>query len=193
MIQAITARIANAFSSLERSTAPWLPGALARMVFAAVLLVYFLNSAMTKTGDGLLGLFAIQDAAYFQILPTVVEQYDYDASKIPFIPWGGIVLLGTYSEIILPILIVVGLFTRLAALGMIGFVLVQSYVDIHFHDVDSQTIGSWFDNLSDAVILDQRALWLFLLAYLVIYGAGTLSLDRVLGGRLASRRGGHPR
>ncbi|MXX16729.1 MAG: DoxX family protein [Gammaproteobacteria bacterium] len=186
MTLSITTRFVRFFSSLERNTAPWLPGALARLVFAAVLLVYFLNSALTKTGDGFFGLFMIQDVAYFQILPSVIEQYDFDASQVPFIPWGLIVMLGTYSEIILPILIVIGLFTRLAALGMIGFVLVQSYVDIAFHGVDGKTIGSWFDNLSGAVILDQRALWMFLLIYLVIHGAGMLSLDRLLAGTVES-------
>ncbi len=188
MTLSITARFVRFFSSLERHTSSWLPGALARLVFAAVLLMYFLNSAMTKTGDGLFGLLMIQDVAYFQILPSVIEQYDFDASQVPFIPWGFIVMLGTYSEIILPILIVMGLFTRLAALGMIGFVLVQSYVDIAFHGVDDKTIGSWFDNLSSAAILDQRALWMFLLVYLVIHGAGMLSLDRLLAGTVESHQ-----
>ncbi len=173
--------IVRLFLSLERSTASWLPGALARLVFAAVLLLYFLHSAFSKTGNGFGGL-GIQDAAYFQIVPSVIEYYHYDASQVPFMPWGFIVMLGTYSEILLPILIVIGLFTRLAALGMIGFVLVQSYVDIAFHGADAKTIGAWFDHVSDAAILDQRALWLFLLAYLAIYGAGTLSVDRLLGG-----------
>ena len=176
------------FTSIERATGDWLTGALARLVFAAVLLMYFLNSAMTKTGDGLFGWLIVQDNAYFQILPTVVERFDYDASQIPFFPWGFIVTLGTYGEIILPILIVIGLFTRIAALGMIVFVLVQSYVDIAFHGVEQETIGAWFDNLSGAIILDQRALWMFLLIYLVIHGAGRLSLDHLLGRGMSTRR-----
>ena len=36
------------------------------------------------------------------------------------------------------------------------------------------------DTRLDAVILDQRALWFFLLITLVIKGAGPLSLDRLL-------------
>lgn len=183
MISLITTLHGRFFHWLHHATAHWLTGALARLVFAAVLLMYFLNSAFTKTGDGLTGFFSIQDNAYFQILPTVVERFDYDASQIPFLPWGFIVTLGTYSEIILPVLIVIGLFTRLAALGMIGFILVQSYVDIAFHGVESETIGAWFDNVSGAAILDQRALWMFLLIYLVIHGAGRLSLDHLLARR----------
>ena len=171
------------FSTLEKTTGGWLSGALARLVFACVLLVYFLNSAAIKTGEGLLGFFSIQDNAYFQIVPSVVEQYNYDASQVPFIPYGFIVTLGTYAEFILPVLIILGLFTRIAAAGMIGFTLVQSYVDIAFHGVDEATIGAWFNNTSGDVIMDQRALWVFLLSYLVIHGAGKLSLDHLLGGR----------
>ena len=119
----------------------------------------------------------------FQILPTVVESYDFDASQIPLFPYKIIVIAGTYAEFILPVLVVVGLFTRLAALGMIGFVLVQSYVDIAYHGVDEGTVGAWFDRLSGATILDQRLLWVFVLVYLVIRGAGLVSLDHVLASR----------
>lgn len=166
----------------------WFLGLLARFVFAAVLLLYYLNSARTKVGDGIAGFFTIGDNAYFQILPSVVEAYGYDASQVPFFPWDIIVFAGTYAEFILPLLIVLGLFTRLAALGMIGFTLVQSYVDIVFHGVDAKTIGSWFDRLPDAVILDQRAFWVFLLVVLVVKGAGVVSLDWVLRRTLQAKQ-----
>ena len=183
MIRLITGIHHHFFSALEKLAGGWLTGLLARLAFAAVLLMYFLNSATTKTGDGLLGFFSIQDNAYFQILPTVVEQFDYDASQVPFIPYGLIVTMGTYAEFILPVLIVIGLFTRIAAIGMIVFILVQSYVDIAFHGVEEATIGAWFNNTSGDVIMDQRTLWVFLLIYLVIHGAGRMSLDNLLGGR----------
>jgi putative oxidoreductase len=99
---------------------------------------------------------------------------------VPLIPWDLIVYLGTYSEFLLPLLIVIGLLTRVAALGMIVFVAVQSYVDIVFHHADPETIGAFFDRLSDATILDQRALWVFLLTYLVIRGPGRVSVDHLL-------------
>ncbi len=180
----------GAFAAVESRTDGWLPGLLARFVFAAVLLVYYLNSAATKVGEGITGFFSVGDNAYFQILPSVVEAYGYDASQVPFFPWDLIVIAGTYAEFVLPILIVLGLFTRLAALSMIGFTLVQSYVDIAFHGVDAKTIGAWFDRFSDAAILDQRALWIFLLVYLVVKGAGAVSLDRVLGRKLAAKPAG---
>ena len=180
MITLISGWHNQVFSAIQRGLEDWFLGLLARFVFAAVLLVYFLNSALTKVGDGVLGLFTVTDKAYFQILPTVVEHYSFDASQVPFFPYGLIVYAGTYSEIILPVLIVAGLFTRIAAAGMIGFVVVQSFVDIAFHGADAKTIGGLFDRLSNSVILDQRSLWIFLLLYLVIRGAGAISLDHLL-------------
>ncbi|WP_217808122.1 DoxX family protein [Oceanibacterium hippocampi] len=167
------------FDRLDAMLGPWLPGLLARLVFAGVLLVYYLKSAGTKVGDGIAGFFSIADNAYFQILPKVVEAHGYDASQVPFFPYDIIVAAGTYAEFALPLLIVAGLFTRLAALGMIGFVIIQSYVDITAHGVDAATIGHWFDAAPDSAILDQRALWVFLLLILVLRGAGAISLDRL--------------
>jgi putative oxidoreductase len=180
MISRLTDLHGRLFGLAEARLDGWFLGLLARFVFAAVLLVYFLNSASTKVGAGIAGFFSIGDNAYFQILPSVVEAYGYDASQVPFFPWDLIVIAGTYAEFVLPVLIVLGLFTRLAALGMIGFIVVQSYVDIAFHGADAATIGAWFDNLSNAAILDQRALWVFLLITLVVKGAGAISLDALL-------------
>jgi len=167
------------FTVLEARLDGWFLGLAARFVFAAVLLGYYLNSAGTKVGQGIAGFFSVGDNAYFQILPPVIEAHGYDASQVPFY-WDLVVVAGTYAEFLLPLLIVAGLFTRLAALGMIGFVLVQSFVDIAFHGADAKTVGAWFDRFSDAAILDQRTLWVFLLAYLVMKGAGAVSLDWAL-------------
>lgn len=171
------------FRLIQNGLQDWFPGLLARLTFASVLLMYFINSAKTKVGEGLSGFLQVQDNAYFQILPKVVEQFNYDASQVPAFPYQWIVYAGTYSEFILPVLIVAGLFTRIAALGMAIFVLVQTYVDITAHGVDEKTVGSFFDRFPDAVIADQRALWIFLLIYLFIYGAGKLSLDHLFAGR----------
>jgi len=174
------------FGGLQDALEDWFLGLLARLIFAAVLFFYFFNSAMTKIGEGTLDFLTVTDNAYFQILPSVVEQYDFDASQIPFFPYQLIVFAGTYAEIVLPVLIVIGLFTRIAAFGMIVFVAVQSYVDIVFHGVDEKTIGAWFDRFPDATIMDQRALWIFLLVYLVLRGAGAISLDYLFGRRRSS-------
>ncbi len=153
---------------------------LARVVFLLVLAPYFLGSAMTKIGSGFPGIFVPQDGAYIQIVPHLMEQAGYDASQIGLMG-DLIVLAGTYGEFLLPVLLIVGLFTRIAALGMVVFVLVQSYVDIVLHAVDPNTIGAWLDRTSGSVILDQRAFWVFLLLSLVVRGGGWLSADRLIG------------
>ena len=173
--------------SFQQKLQSWFPGLLARVTFASVLYLYFYKSAKTKVGEGLSGFTQIQDGAFFQIIPTVVERFNYDASQVPLFPYQLIVYAGTYAEFILPVLIIIGLFTRLAALGMIVFVAVQSYVDITAHAVDKATIGSFFDRIPDAAIADQRFLWVFLFMYLVIYGAGKLSIDQLLFGRRSNR------
>ena len=71
--------------------------------------------------------------------------------------------------------------TRLAALGMIGFVIVQSYVDVSGHGVGGKDLGAWFDGPSGSLIMDQRLMWVLLFMILVVKGAGPLSLDRLLG------------
>jgi uncharacterized membrane protein YphA (DoxX/SURF4 family) len=95
----------------------WFLPLAGRFTFAAVLAGYYWASAMTK----LEGLFTPTIGAYYQILPGITEaaEYDTDAISIFFTP---IVLLGSWAEFVLPLLILIGLFTRGAALAMIGFV-----------------------------------------------------------------------
>ncbi|MBY6135106.1 DoxX family protein [Nocardioides marinus] len=173
------------FSQVERA-GRWLLPLAARLVFASTLLLYFWNSGLTKLGDGLLGLFSPSIGAYSQIFPKQLEAAGYDVSQFGLLQ-KLVVLAGTYAEFILPLLIVLGLATRLAALGMIGFVVVQSLTDVIGHGAtDAKTLGAMFDRFPDAVILDQRLFWLFLLAYLVVRGGGALSLDALLRRRVAA-------
>jgi putative oxidoreductase len=157
-------------------------GTAARLIFAGVLLMYFWKSALTKLGDGIMGLFAPSTSAYVQIFPKAVEAASYDISQLSLFHWA-VALAGTWAEFVLPALIVLGLFTRLAALGMIAFIVVQSIVDITGHNAAPADIGGWFDGASGALIADQRALWLFLLICLVVKGGGPLALDKVLAAR----------
>ena len=162
----------------------WLLPTLARFLFAAVLLFYYWNSGLTKLGDGIFGVFVPSTGAYAQIWPKVLESVSYNTSELSIFHWA-VVFAGTITEFILPALIVIGLATRIAALGMIGFVVMQSLTDIYGHGADASTIGSWFDRISDAHIMDQRAFWVFVLLLLVIKGAGPLSVDRILASRSA--------
>ncbi len=180
LVQSIATLHERTFQQIERWTGSWALGLLARLTFLAVLYFYFLNSALTKIGEGFFGFLAVQPSAWYQIAPQAVEAALGDFDAISFFPYGLVVYAGTYAEFILPALIVVGLFTRLAALGMIGFIIVQTIVDIAIHKVDAGTIGALFDRFSDSVIADQRTLWIAVLAILVLKGAGALSLDGVL-------------
>lgn len=163
-------------AALAARQADWLLPTAARLVFAAVLFSYFWTSAATKL-DGPL---TPSLGAYAQIFPKAFEAAGYDVSKMS--AWQTLVTLaGAWAEFALPLLIVLGLLTRLAALGMVGFVLVQSLTDILGHAAGPETIGAWFDRIPDAVILDQRAFWILLLLVLILKGGGPFSADRFLG------------
>ena len=148
----------------------------ARFSFAAVLAGYYWHSALTKFSDGLFGFLRPTTGAYYQILPTITEAVGYDTEQIGGL-YTAIVMLGSWAEVVLPLLIIVGLFTRLSALGMIGFIIVQSLTDIFGHGVDAVTIGSWFDRHSSSLIMDQRLFWVVILLILLVKGGGKLSLD----------------
>lgn len=168
-------------TALERADR-FLP-TVARLLFAAILLFYFWSSGMTKLGDGISGLWQPSAGAYAQIFPKAMEAVTYDTSQLGLFH-RAVVTLGTWAEFLLPLLIVIGLACRLAALGMIGFVIVQSLTDLFGHGgLEHGALGAWFDKAPDALILDQRALWVFVLLVIVIKGAGPLSVDRWLSSR----------
>ena len=159
-------------------TGDWLVPTLARIVVLGVLFIYFWNSALTKFGDGILGLVRPSNGAYFQIFPKAVEAAGYDLGQLGILHWA-IALAGTWAEVLLPIAIVIGLATRLAALAMIGFVIVQSYVDVTGH---GGALGMWFD-AQTLDIVDVRAFWMLAFAVLVLRGAGPVSVDALLARR----------
>lgn len=171
LILNIVGRYDRVISCLEARIGRDHLGLVVRVTFALLLLPYYVNSALTKI-DGL-GLSA---GAFAQILPPVAEQYLYDTAAIPFLPWHLIVWAGTLAEFVLPVLIVVGLMTRLSALGMIGFGVVQTLVDVVFHGAALGALG----NHLPTELIDQRLLWVFLLALLAFVGGGKLSLDHLL-------------
>lgn len=81
--------------------------------------------------------------------------------KLPFVPPEIAAHLAAYAEHLFPVLLVLGLCTRLSALALLGMTLViQVFV---YPD-------AWPTHLS----------WAALLLYLVGRGGGTLSLDRLL-------------
>ncbi len=182
MLNALLALPDRVFSWVEPWTTQILT-TLARIIFAGVLLIYFWNSGLTKIPDGLVNLISPSFNAFAQIFPKGAEAAGYDITQATVFQ-KAVILAGTWAEFILPALIVLGLFTRAAAFGMICFVIVQSLTDLFGH---GGALGSWFDNASDAAIIDQRAMWIFLLLFLVFRGGGPLSLDRFLLGSASER------
>lgn len=163
------------FGALEKITQGWFFGLFARFVFASTLYVYYWNSAKTKIGEGALGIFEISDGAYIQIVGKAFEAAGYESSALP-LQAHIMVYAGTYGEFILPALIVLGLFSRIGSVGMIFFILVQTYVDATGHGVE---LGTLF-NGQPSEILDQRLFWCVPLVYVALKGPGLISLDTVL-------------
>jgi len=162
------------FSAIDRIGSLGL-GMLMRLVFAATLLMYYWNSGLTKLGDGVFGFLKVTAGGFGQIFPKGAEAVFWDVTQMTLVQ-KLVVLAGTWAEFILPLLIVIGLFTRLAALGMVGFVVVQTYVDVTGHGAK---LGTLFDRSYE--LIDERTLWVFGLLVLVVKGAGVLSVDRLLG------------
>jgi putative oxidoreductase len=136
----------NRVADLLGSLAPhWLLALAARVAVAAI----FFLSGRTKV-DGLL---TVNDTAY----TLFREEF-----KVPLLPPELAAHLATYAEHLFPALLVVGLFTRLSALALLGMTaVIQVFV---YPD-------AWPTHLS----------WAALMLYLIGRGAGPLSLDRLAG------------
>ncbi|CUH53354.1 DoxX family protein [Shimia marina] len=152
----------------------WLVPTLARLTFVAVLFFYFWNSALLKI-DG--SIFSPSSGAFGQIFPKAAEAVLWDVTQMSFFQ-RIVILAGTIAEFVLPVLIVIGLLTRVAAFGMIGFIIVQTIVDVTGHGV---ALGGFFDSAQG--LIDQRAMWVLLFAVLVFKGAGPISVDAIFGKR----------
>ena len=127
-------------------------------------------------GDGLLSLVArIAIAAIFlqsgrtkvegflTVTPSAVELFR-DEYRLPLIAPEIAAPLAATAEHLFPLLLVLGLATRLSALALLGMTLV---IEVFVYP------DAWPTHLS----------WAMLLLYLAGRGAGPLSLDRLLGWR----------
>jgi putative oxidoreductase len=118
---------------------------VARISIAAI----FFMSARTKV-DG-----------FLTITPSTYELFRTEYS-LPFISPELAAHLSTYSEHLFPVLLVLGLFSRLSALALLGMTFV---IEVFIYP------DAWPTHLS----------WAGLLLLIVARGAGALSLDRRLG------------
>ena len=123
-------------------------GLLALAARAAVAAIFFL-SGRTKVE----GFLTVTDSAY------TLFRDDY---KVPLLPPEFAAHMATYAEHLFPVLLVLGLFTRLSALALLGMTaVIQIFV---YPD-------AWPTHLS----------WAVLMLYLVGRGAGPVSLDHAIG------------
>ena len=123
-------------------------GLLALAARVAVGAIFFL-SGRTKV-DGFL---TVSDSAY----TLFREEY-----KVPLLPPEFAAHMATYAEHLLPILLVLGFFTSLSALALLGMTaVIQIFV---YPD-------AWPTHLS----------WAALMLYLIGRGAGPVSVDRAFG------------
>ena len=120
-------------------------------LFALAIRLYlarvFIASALTKLHDWNITLALFENEYHVPILSPAAAAF-----------------LGTAAELGLPILIVVGLGTRFAALALFVFNLVAA---------------TSYPDLSDAGLKD-HILWGALMLVLAVYGPGRFSLDRLL-------------
>ncbi len=133
------------FAELAESLIPeWLPQLVARLGVAAV----FFQSGRTKVE----GLLTITPGAY----QLFEEEY-----KLPLLSPDVAAQLATYVEHLFPILLALGLFTRLSAAALL---VMTAIIEIFVYP------AAWPTHLS----------WVGLLLPLLARGAGALSMDRFL-------------
>ena len=99
---------------------------------------------------------------------------------VPLLPPHVAAVLGTFGELFFPALLILGLFTRVAALGLfaVNLLAVVSYWHVLGQD-------------GYEAALAQHVLWGYMLAVVLLCGAGALSLDHLLEKR-AGRAGSAP-
>lgn len=127
-------------------------------LFLAVLRIYvswqFLKSGSLKLQDWETTRFLFE------------EEY-----KVPLLSPGLAAVLGTAGEIVFPLLLIVGLLTRYAALGLsvVNVIAVVGYAHVLMSDGFEAALG-------------QHYLWGLMLLTLLVFGPGRLSADGFVGG-----------
>ena len=100
-----------------------------------------------------------------------------DEYRVPLLPPTLAAVTGTAGELVFPVLVALGLFGRLGAVGLfaVNVLAVVSYAHVLLSDGFEAAIG-------------QHYLWGFMLAMLAIYGPGGWSVDRWLAPRMGATR-----
>lgn len=105
--------------------------------------------------------------------PSTVYLFENEY-RVPVLPPDFAAMLAAATELTMPVLLVFGLATRLAAVPLLGMTLVIQFV-----------VGA----ANPAFDHPQHFFWMILLCSLIVRGGGTLSLDHLLTRRLSARLG----
>jgi len=91
---------------------------------------------------------------------------------VPLLPPSAAAVVGTFGELFFPVLLWLGLFSRISAIGLsvVNILAVIAYAHVLFSPGFEAAIG-------------QHYLWGFMLLILTVYGPGRISLDHWLFGR----------
>mgnify|MGYP001424422902 FL=1 len=148
-LSATTARVREAWNRLADRTGALIgDGALALVARIAIAAI-FLQSGRTKV------------EGFLTVTPSAIELFRSEY-RLPVVPPEVAAHLAAWSEHAFPALLVLGLFSRLSALALLGMTaVIQVFV---YPD-------AWPTHLS----------WAGLMLVVIARGAGPLSLDRVLG------------
>jgi putative oxidoreductase len=96
----------------------------------------------------------------------------HDEYHVPALPPNIAAVVGTFGELFFPVLIVLGLGGRIGPLGLfaVNLMAVISYSNVLLAE-------------GAEAALAQHVLWGFMLAFLAVYGLGSLSMDRLFARR----------
>jgi len=89
--------------------------------------------------------------------------------QVPLLPPTAAAMVGTFGELFFPLLLVLGLFTRLGALGLfaVNLMAVVSYWHVLGGDGFEAALG-------------QHVLWGYMIAVIAVVGSGAISVDAQL-------------
>ena len=118
----------------------------------------FIKSGLTKVNDS------------FQVTPGTIDLFKYEYA-VPVLPPEFAAYLASYAELILPIFLILGIFTRPAALGLfiLNAVAATSYPDINL-------VGELY-----------HVIWGVMLAVIFAFGPGKFSIDKWLSDKLLGK------
>jgi len=148
-----------AFNALAERAA----GSLASLLLLATRLYVawqFLKSGLLKIEDWDTTLFLFQEEYHVPVLPPALAA-----------------VAGTTGELLFPTLLILGLGTRYAALGLsaVNVMAVVSYAHVLLAEGSEAALG-------------QHQLWGYMLLVILVFGPGIASVDAAAGSRRSGRR-----